>query len=776
MGLRNRKEEKKFNLRAELGEVFNSKHLKVIAAMTVATHITVQFIDFQFKTFTKSAFTQEIMVGEVLKSVTDTTALSSFYGLFFTCLGIVAAIMQFAITGRVLERFGIVVGLMILPLALFTGSIGMLVGVSVYAIGVTKATFAISVLNKGAENSLRYSIYDATMQVIYMPVPGHIRGRAKSFIDGILKPASVGFAGLTMWLLVAQFGVEVHRLSIAAAALSVLWLFLVLRIRKEYVSQLMASLRKRRLDFSKDQLVITDDKTVQILRKAISNAPNTAELRNALVLVARVQGHDLSDELLPLLESEDQDIRIEVLRLIGSSQRFRHISQVQQMFKDPVDEVRAAAIGAYGALMGESAMRVVKHYLDSQSTVVRAAAITTLIAHGGLDGILASSDYLKQMLESDEEDRRFVAATILRDIGVKNFFQPVMRLMRDPSMRVQIRAIEAAGNMQSPELIPILIYKLGQTETARTAHLALSRFGNAVVEVLGKVLTHTEEEYAVRRHIPRILLRIGTQQCFDVLLRSLAQDNLMLNRECARCAGRLRDKLMLPPPVEAIQKHLHDEMKKCYQLLAALEDLENLPDIEAAHFLRETIDETMALHLDLIFKLLTVTHQPKSIDLIQANLLSQNQTTQANATEVLDNLLEKDNKKLLLPLLEDLPRDKKLEYCKDDYKLKRQSSDDWISDFLMYGSEWLMISSSFLAGKLGEARFLNQVQKLLQHPHAIVRETAIQACQMLLPAEDLKPFLEKMTQDRGPSVRSLALHLLGRSDKDLVLTPNPSNP
>lgn len=87
-----------------------------------------------------------------------------------------------------------------------------------------------------------------------------------------------------------------------------------------------------------------------------------------------------------------------------------------------------------------------------------------------------------------------------------------------------------------------------------------------------------------------------------------------------------------------------------------------------------------------------------------------------------------------------------------------------------------MISSSFLAGKLGEARFLNQVQKLLQHPHAIVRETAIQACQMLLPAEDLKPFLEKMTQDRGPSVRSLALHLLGRSEKDLVLTPNPSNP
>ena len=347
VGRRTRRQDTKFNVRSELSEVFKSKHLKLIAGMTVVTHITVQFIDYQFKTFTKNAFTEEMMVNGVLTSVTDTTQLSAFYGLFFTGLGIVAAFMQFGVTGRVLERFGIMVGLMILPIALFSGSIGMLIGVSAYALGgLTKTTFIVSVLNKGAENSLRYSINDATMQVIYMPVPGNMRGRAKSFIDGILKPASVGFAGLTMWLLVSQLGFQVHRLSIAAAGLAVIWLILVLRIRKEYVSQLIQTLHKRRLDFTKDQLVITDEKTIQTLRREAGKANNTNELRNVLSLIDRVEGHDFSDVLLPLLGHAEVDVRIQAVTLLGKTNRVEHANRIQRLFKDTSEPVQAAAIEA----------------------------------------------------------------------------------------------------------------------------------------------------------------------------------------------------------------------------------------------------------------------------------------------------------------------------------------------------------------------------------------------------------------------------------------------
>ena len=141
----------------------------------------------------------------------------------------------------------------------------------------------------------------------------------------------------------------------------------------------------------------------------------------------------------------------------------------------------------------------------------------------------------------------------------------------------------------------------------------------------------------------------------------------------------------------------------------------------------------------------------------------------ANATEVLDNLLENENKRLLLPLLEDLPHAKMLEYCKDDFELKRQTPGDWLNEFLMYGSDWLAIAASFLVGELADPVYSSQIQKLMAHPHPIVRETALQASQSLLSGEELKEQATKLAHDRHPGVRKLALHLLG--NPNLMLTP-----
>src|SRR5690606_27401932 len=149
---------------------------------------------------------------------------SAFMGVFYSASGLVAALMQLGLTGRLLERFGVVVSLLILPLFLLAGSTGMVIGMS---------AFYLAVFSKGAENSFRCSIYDATMQVIYTPVPGHVRGRAKTFIDGILKPWAGGVAGGVITVVVGPLARPVTDLAWVALGLTTLWIFLILRIRKE---------------------------------------------------------------------------------------------------------------------------------------------------------------------------------------------------------------------------------------------------------------------------------------------------------------------------------------------------------------------------------------------------------------------------------------------------------------------------------------------------------------------------------------------------------------
>ena len=742
--VRKQKNGVRFRVSLEAASVFASKHLKIIAGITVATFVTVPLIDYQFKVALKDHFT--------VNGVVNTDAMSSFMGLFSAATGALAAVIQLAITSRVLERFGVVAALIVLPIALFLGLSSLLLGVG--------TVLVCAVLLKGAENTFRYSITDATMQVLYTPVPAQVRGRAKTFIDGIVKPVAGGLAGAAMVLVVGPLGLPVQSLAAIALALTAAWAMLVLLIGREYVHELLATLRRRRLDFSDQSLVITDEPTVMLLRQRLRSS-DVAEVRSALELAKRVDGHDMSGELIPLLKHQDADLRMQAAEILGGSGATTTASELERLFcEDPVDAVRGAAISAYCALVGESALRVVEPYLHSEAPGVRAAAVAGIIRHGGLDGILAAADDLKAMLSGTEEGVRFAAANVLRDIAVKSFFQPVLTLLRDPSPRVQNAAIQAAGAMRSPELVPALIYKLQGRETARTAALALTSFGEGVIDVLAKVLLQDREEPTVRRQVPRILERIGTTRCLDVLLAGLHTLDPGTRREVARATGRLRERLGIIVDDKLVRRLIDEELREQYQHLAAIDDLAGVADDARRDLLRDAIEERLARNLDRVFRLLSIIHSVKAIDTIHANLRSSSPTIRANAVEVLDNFLDVDLKRRLLPLIEDMPLPATLARGAELYQLERRSPEGWVQQFLCGRDPWLVVCSLHVTAELGLSSLLPHVEPHRGHADPIVRETALRTLAVLCRPE---AFLEKcapLRVDDSAVVRRAATALL----------------
>lgn len=738
----------KFQVKSQVHDVFASKHLKIIAGMTVATFITVPLIDYQFKVLAKEAFTGP---GGV-----DTDALSGFMAAFSALTGIIAAVMQLGLTGRILERFGVVASLAVLPATLLVGMAGMIAGVA--------GAFHAAIFTKGAENAFRYSIYDATMQVIYTPVPGHVRGRAKTFIDGIVKPISGGVAGAAMVAIVGPLKLPITSLAFVAATLTTLWLVLILLIRREYVTQLLATLRRRRLDFSGGTLVISDEATVAVLRRTLGS-DNTSEVRNAIELARRVVAHDLTPEVVRLLDHPDADLRVRALEILGKSSSLAANERILARFQDTDAEVRAAAVRAFCAVVGEPALRVVKPHLASDAPAVRGAAVASLIRHGGLEGILLSAEHLKEMQTSLDEGVRFEAANVLKDIGVRSFYQPVWALMRDKSARVQNAAVAAAGAMQSPELIPSLVYKLAQRDTARTAAQALAGYGDAAVEVLGKVLAQEREEPALRRQVPRILERIGTTRCLDVLLQNLAVRDPDTRRETARAAGRLRDKLQRRVDEDKVRALVDEEVREHYQNLAALDDLQPIAGSEGPNLLRDAIEERLARSLDRIFRLLSIIYPLKAMELIHANLKSAQLTTRANAVEVLDNVLEPDEKKRVLPLVEEQPRDKVLARGAEIYKLERKTAPEWIADYLVSRDPWLVVVALHVAGELGLMHLADRVAPHLLHADPIVRETALRTYAVLAKTEEFVArvsALEEESHEAPRTMRAWLMHEAGR--------------
>ena len=818
----------KFKVRNQAANVFASKHLKIIAAMTVATFVTVPLIDYQFKVLVKEHFT--------IAGAVDTDAMSAFMGLFSAVTGVVAAVMQLVVTGRLLERFGIVAALLLLPVSLLTGLFGMLTSVA--------SAFACAVFTKGAENSLRYSITDATMQVLYTPVPSVTRGRAKTFIDGVIKPLAGGAAGTAMVLIVGPMRLPLTSLAVVAVVLVAGWIGLIMLIRSEYVKELLATLRKRRLDFSDDSLVITDVATVDVLRQRLLGSDDT-DVRNAIELCRRVQGHDLSPQLVLVLDRDNPGLQRAALELIAAQgkregaaglwrgqsasaaeaeadrspgagsidpERLRAIFLIDtaetagigdgiegldRTADNEAADVRAAAVAAWCAVVDPSLVMQAAPLMTTASPAVRGAAVAGIIRHGGLEGLQRATDPLEAMLADDDEAVRFACAHVLQQIALPSLHGPTVLLMRDPSPRVRLAAIAAAGAMRAPELVTPLLDALRESEAMRAAQAALVGYGDAVIAPLRRVLRAAREDPLRRRHVPRVLERIGTRAAFDALLDALLQTPTTsrlasavavagyvdrdidsdpdTRRELARSCGRLRDRLGLPVDEDAVRALIAAELGRHYQLLQTIKDLGPLAADPKTSLLRDALDVRRERSLDAIFRLLGILHPLKIVETVQGNLRSMSPTARSNAIEVLDNLLDADEKRPLLPAVEavgDL-RDadtaamtaaalaRALERGREVTTLTSLPATAWLASFLRGEDTWLVVCALHALTELGaEGSDLDVVEGHLQHPSALVRETALRALVVLVPAERFRVLCAGVVGDASAVVARSAARLL----------------
>src|SRR6266478_2427372 len=290
----------------------SNKHLTIVALIGAVSAAAVTIVDFQFK----------LSAAAVL----DQNDLAGYLGRFYGICGGVALAVQIWVTGRLLERYGILASLLPLPLGLALGS-----GAS--AASATPGLF-VSSLAKGSDTIFRYTINDASMQLLYVPVAPHVRGRAKAFIDGILKPTSVAIAGAAL-LFYKQSGGRGGPLAVAVLLLVGLWVVLLVRARAEYVHSLVESLERRRLDFSAARFSGVNAATLAALRTAL--AGDTATVLHALTLVEQLAREaDFTPELRELLQHEDASVRAAAVEQLGALGKSEALPQMRALLRDPV--------------------------------------------------------------------------------------------------------------------------------------------------------------------------------------------------------------------------------------------------------------------------------------------------------------------------------------------------------------------------------------------------------------------------------------------------------
>jgi hypothetical protein len=99
--------------------------------------------------------------------------LAGFFGSYYAWLSAITMFGQLWLTGRLLMGLGLTPSLLLLPLTLLAGSMGLLVWPGLFAATATRM----------AEASLRTSVNRSGVEILYLPIPDFIKKKVKVFLD-----------------------------------------------------------------------------------------------------------------------------------------------------------------------------------------------------------------------------------------------------------------------------------------------------------------------------------------------------------------------------------------------------------------------------------------------------------------------------------------------------------------------------------------------------------------------------------------------------------------
>ncbi|SFM23434.1 ATP/ADP translocase [Paenibacillus sp. 1_12] len=584
----------------------NVPHLKYVAIMSAALVLSLTLIDYQFKV--------------ILKETLQNEALAGFMGSFYGYSGLLALIVQLFVSGRVLTRFGVMTALLVFPIALFMGSFGVLL----------MPVLAMAVAVKGSDKVIGDTIYSSVSQLIMFPIPPEWRGKAKGFLDGIVRNGAKGLAALCLLIVSRLFAPE--QLSYIILVLLAICIAAAIKVKGAYLKTLLSTLQTGSEDLEKAELNMMDPASRLLLVNALSS-PDKQQVLYALRLLRGLDSFDIKPFLPALLEHPMAEVCAEALVYVEQMTPDGLEVVLQKLLVEGDKQVHARALLALAAYAKDGHIDEITNYLEHPEVSMRAAAITGLVKYYGIEGMFRAVGTLKLLLESIHEEERMAMAALFGQIGIASFYKPLLALLKDNSSQVRIGALESAAALQVLELVPYIVPLLDSSETRRYAVAALAAYEERQILPL---LESYMAEPSLALYLPQVYERIGSQRSFDMLVSRYGPADI-----------EIRDKIL-----EALQRmnkeHWRVDEKQIEQLI--LEEVQlywkfaehgaGVSGMEDSSDILLIIEQTRLSVCRRIFQLLSLMMEPKTVQAVFASWSSGDGRQQANSTEVMDQMLQ----------------------------------------------------------------------------------------------------------------------------------------
>ncbi len=684
--------------------IFQSPYLASLAGVVLASACVTTVVDLLYKQVLEEEFSGS--PGEI----------TQFFGGLLGTIFVFSALFQLLGTNRVIRRFGIGVGLLLLPLTIMGANILVLI------VGAFWTVIGLKI----ADGCLRSSLHKTSLELLYVPITDTRTLTVKGLID--LAVFRLGDAlGATLFLALASLpGPALLWVGSGALLASVAWAALSWNIGGEYVRVLRRSLEVRPTPSARRALNLREKAAETTLVEALQSESDS-KVRFALHQLLEGWA-DRQDELLAEvltegteLASQSDDIVLPRFTGDGPTEVPPWVASVEPLLEHPEPEIAAIALHLLILLDPERHLGQLRQACSSRE-IPDPVCLYFLVRFGLPRQSQLASETLQRWAREASPRHAELLARLMGRLGRKEFVPTLLEWAERPERALATSALRALGQCRDPRQVRLLIQALSPHWSRSAARDALVSYGRPVLPDLLEVLASTKTKLEVRREIPQILARLSTDAAVEALVSSLYSSDPVISFRALRALNKIREKRGLPFGEFSFSPALQIWVREYYELLnldILMEDRGDGPGRLARKVVRERLDRCT----EKIFRGLELFLPPGDAYFSYLGFTGDAPELRENAIELIDLRIRGELRETILPIVTGYNQTEVAQKGRTLYRLP-SDLERGFSEVLFQADPWLKCCIIATVKAEGISNLKDRVRQALEDIDPLVRETA----------------------------------------------------
>ena len=624
---RSKKQIKKSNNKPVNNKTVLDPYLKSILVMVCSAAVCSRIIEYQFKI-------------TAVNSYESSTELAAFFGEYYMFLNATTLVMQLFLTGYVLTRFGVLGGLIFLPIGLAMGSLSFLILTNLSSIFLARLF----------DQAFKFSIQSASSEVLWTPVPKQKARRAKPLIDSSIKSVAEGIVGIFIYIIIITKLLpsdKIYLLSAPVVFITILWFINNFRIKRRYISTIEDAINHRHLNLENVKIDVTDSHIINTIDTALNDDDINKQLF-AIDLIKNLPLNNWHNTLNKLVIHGRFDVQKKILILASDKDSFIDNEKIKKLSKGD-NEIAALAIMQISDNEIKNLIDSLINNLEHSNAHIKAASAVRILGTKHDDN--KAKKVLNDFLDIKDEVTTALALDYLKnssDLLPKNILYD---LLSHPSIQISISALRVAENRLDNYYLPAIISNLDNAKIAQNARSVLKQYNEVdVIKTLEKQLKINASNLSLSKGIVRCLGEYSTEKSILIIKSLLNHKNYEISIVCSEALLKIAKKQVMHkhferPFINEI-KSLSDQYFRlhCFKML--------IIDCKGSELIIDQLISEQRKLLQIILKLVTLQIPNSPVDSHIKHIIDNSDADLPYILEFFDTSFEKDIRDILMPIID----------------------------------------------------------------------------------------------------------------------------